>query len=128
MVGNVTLSGHLASGWTIYGMPLNQTNILSKTVNTIAKLKLVDPTFARETNMGLITTNGEANFWQGQLDINCTKGTSAKDTFLRLDGWTKGVAFMNGFNLGRYWPVMGPQVTGIYKNIFIILRLCNNSH
>lgn len=23
----------------------------------------------------------------------------------------KGVAFMNGFNLGRYWPVMGPQVT-----------------
>ena len=23
----------------------------------------------------------------------------------------KGQAFLNGFNLGRYWPVMGPQVT-----------------
>lgn len=23
----------------------------------------------------------------------------------------KGVAFLNGFPLGRYWPVMGPQVT-----------------
>lgn len=33
------------------------------------------------------------------------------DTFLRLDGWNKGVAFLNGFNLGRYWPVAGPQIT-----------------
>ena len=23
----------------------------------------------------------------------------------------KGQAFINGFNLGRYWPVRGPQVT-----------------
>jgi len=23
----------------------------------------------------------------------------------------QGVAFVNGFNLGRYWPVAGPQVT-----------------
>ena len=33
------------------------------------------------------------------------------DTFLRLDGWNKGIAFLNGFNLGRYWPVVGPQIT-----------------
>ncbi|KAL3191801.1 hypothetical protein MRX96_059535 [Rhipicephalus microplus] len=26
-------------------------------------------------------------------------------------GWGKGVAFVNGFNLGRYWPSIGPQVT-----------------
>ncbi|MEY9929103.1 beta-galactosidase [Catenulispora sp. GP43] len=30
------------------------------------------------------------------------------DTFLHLDGWTKGVAWVNGFNLGRYWS-RGPQ-------------------
>lgn len=23
----------------------------------------------------------------------------------------KGIAFVNGFNLGRYWPVIGPQIT-----------------
>ena len=23
----------------------------------------------------------------------------------------QGQAFINGFNLGRYWPVLGPQVT-----------------
>ena len=33
------------------------------------------------------------------------------DTFLQLDGWHKGVAFINGFNLGRYWPIVGPQKT-----------------
>ncbi|CAL1534925.1 unnamed protein product [Lymnaea stagnalis] len=32
------------------------------------------------------------------------------DTFLRLDGWTKGVVLINGFNLGRYWFI-GPQRT-----------------
>ena len=30
------------------------------------------------------------------------------DTFLDFTGWGKGVAFINGFNLGRYWEV-GPQ-------------------
>ncbi len=30
------------------------------------------------------------------------------DTFLDLDGFGKGVAFINGFNLGRFWEI-GPQ-------------------
>ncbi|MCC3375101.1 beta-galactosidase [Cohnella sp. REN36] len=30
------------------------------------------------------------------------------DTFVHMAGWTKGVVFVNGFNLGRYWEV-GPQ-------------------
>jgi hypothetical protein len=25
--------------------------------------------------------------------------------------WHKGVAYVNKYNLGRYWPVVGPQVT-----------------
>lgn len=25
--------------------------------------------------------------------------------------FTQGIAFINGFNLGRYWPVVGPQIT-----------------
>lgn len=32
------------------------------------------------------------------------------DTFLALPGWTKGVVWINGFNLGRYWD-RGPQRT-----------------
>ncbi|HEX8601574.1 MAG TPA: beta-galactosidase family protein [Pseudoduganella sp.] len=30
------------------------------------------------------------------------------DSFLSLPGWNKGVAWVNGFNLGRYWK-QGPQ-------------------
>jgi beta-galactosidase len=30
------------------------------------------------------------------------------DTFLDFEGWGKGCAFLNGFNLGRYWEI-GPQ-------------------
>lgn len=32
------------------------------------------------------------------------------DTFLKLEGWGKGVAWINGFNLGRFWE-RGPQRT-----------------
>jgi beta-galactosidase len=32
------------------------------------------------------------------------------DTFIDMFGWTKGVVFINGFNLGRYWD-KGPQRT-----------------
>ena len=36
---------------------------------------------------------------------------SIQDTYLSLSSqWTKGVAFVNGFNLGRYWNI-GPQLT-----------------
>jgi beta-galactosidase len=33
---------------------------------------------------------------------------SPRDTFLGLPGWIKGAAWVNGFNLGRYWNI-GPQ-------------------
>ena len=31
------------------------------------------------------------------------------DTFVDLEGFTKGNVYINGFNLGRYWQTMGPQ-------------------
>lgn len=34
-----------------------------------------------------------------------------QDTFVRLDGFTKGNVYINGFNLGRYWNPAGPQKT-----------------
>jgi len=32
------------------------------------------------------------------------------DVFLDMHGWGKGIVFVNGYNLGRYWKV-GPQQT-----------------
>ena len=45
-------------------------------------------------------------FLSGDFDINETA-----DTFIRLDGFTKGVVLVNGFNIGRYWNTAGPQKT-----------------
>ena len=28
-----------------------------------------------------------------------------------MPAWSKGVLFLNGFNLGWYWPSVGPQMT-----------------
>ncbi|KAM6348161.1 beta-galactosidase-1-like protein isoform 3-T3 [Alca torda] len=35
----------------------------------------------------------------------------AWDTFVKFPGWSKGQLWINGFNLGRYWPCHGPQQT-----------------
>uniref|UniRef100_A0A8C4WB34 Galactosidase beta 1 like n=1 Tax=Gopherus evgoodei TaxID=1825980 RepID=A0A8C4WB34_9SAUR len=35
----------------------------------------------------------------------------AWDTFVKFPGWSKGQLWINGFNVGRYWPVRGPQQT-----------------
>ncbi|XP_053784728.1 beta-galactosidase-1-like protein 2 isoform X3 [Desmodus rotundus] len=45
-------------------------------------------------------------FFLGALSVDL----SASDTFMKLEGWEKGVAFVNGQNLGRYWNI-GPQET-----------------
>ena len=91
-------------------MPLNDTNALFKVVNEVSDGKMNAPNLAGRTNNELKITNTMGSFWKGQLAIECENGKMANDTFLQLEGWTKGIAFVNGFNLGRYWPVMGPQV------------------
>ncbi|XP_015598574.1 beta-galactosidase-1-like protein 2 [Cephus cinctus] len=35
--------------------------------------------------------------------------TKAQDTFIDLTGWSKGIVFINGFNLGRYCHLGPPQ-------------------
>ncbi|ELK17923.1 Beta-galactosidase-1-like protein 2 [Pteropus alecto] len=45
-------------------------------------------------------------FFLGALSI----ALSPLDTFMKLEGWEKGVVFINGQNLGRYWNI-GPQET-----------------
>lgn len=48
-----------------------------------------------------------ASFLRGYLDI---EGKPC-DTFIRLDGFHKGIVIVNGFNLGRYYNDAGPQKT-----------------
>ncbi|XP_015079424.1 beta-galactosidase 17 [Solanum pennellii] len=65
-------------------------------------------------------------FYTGHLTVD-----EVKDTFLSFRGWSKGVAIINGFNLGRFWPSFGPQcnlyvpapILQVGKNLVVILEL-----
>ncbi|CAN6359341.1 unnamed protein product [Urochloa humidicola] len=46
-------------------------------------------------------------FYEGHFHINSE--SEIKDTFISFRGWNKGVAFVNNFNIGRFWPARGPQ-------------------
>ncbi|MBP1996846.1 glycoside hydrolase family 35 protein [Paenibacillus eucommiae] len=74
-------------GWTIYPLPLDSLNSL--------KFKPIDKT----------GKSNEPNFYKATFEVE-----TAADTFIRLDGWTKGNVWINGFHLGRYWN-RGPQKT-----------------
>ena len=91
IIGNITINGAVLVNWKIY--PINLDNLVSATdgyLNTDQHQKgLFAPTF-----------------FHGEFYVD-----SSYDTFLHLPRWTKGQAFVNGFNLGRYWPVIGPQIT-----------------
>ena len=50
-------------------------------------------------------TEGLPAFYRFELDID-----EPCDTYLNTDGFGKGCAFVNGFNIGRFWEI-GPQRT-----------------
>ncbi|MFC7722594.1 glycoside hydrolase family 35 protein [Nonomuraea recticatena] len=83
LLGEVLLNGSELAGWTSRPLPLTSLEGL--------------PFAATRT-----VTIGPA-FHRGTFEV-----AEAADTFLHLDGWTKGNAWINGFALGRYWS-RGPQ-------------------
>lgn len=87
---------------TISGTPLTNWNMTGYTFSDVSSLR----------NMATIriesgTLNNGPIFLRGRFTIV----GQPLDTFLDTIGWGKGVAFVNGHNLGRYWPLVGPQIT-----------------
>ena len=70
--------------WTIYTLPLDNVEQLQFKKNA---------------------SQGDPRFYRGTFEVD-----EIGDTFVELAGWKKGVVFVNGFNLGRYWE-KGPQET-----------------
>lgn len=80
----VMLDKHFHSGWEHFCLPLDNVG---------------------EVDFNSGYREGLPAFYKFELTIE-----DFGDTFLRLDGWGKGCAFINGFNLGRFWEI-GPQKT-----------------
>ena len=52
------------------------------------------------------TLSNRPAFYKGKFQVD-----KKADTFLRLDGFGKGFVLINGFNIGRYYTLAGPQKT-----------------
>jgi beta-galactosidase len=81
----VRLERQFLFNWTIHSLPLDD----------LSKLTI---------DSDIVETKGP-EFYKGTFEVE-----ECADTFLELKGWTKGVVYVNGFNLGRYWEA-GPQQT-----------------
>lgn len=127
IVGNVTINGCLLEDWSMYSLPLVSLPswVQSPAESNLSSHSVVDKRY----NLGLQTA---PTFYAGMLEVTVQgDDDSARDTFLKLDGITKAVVYVNGYNLGRYW-VIGPQqnlyVPGCYlnqngSNIVVVLEL-----
>jgi len=86
----VTLAGMTLMNWQIYPLPLGDAWVAA-----LAR----DAT--RTGTAGDIARPGQ--FFRGTFRLE-----TAADTFIDMSGYRKGVVWVNGHNLGRYWDI-GPQ-------------------
>ncbi|KAG0725488.1 Beta-galactosidase [Chionoecetes opilio] len=107
ITANVSLSGHILENWTMAPLPLTNAKRLDRALTRLRRWAAsmhLPPHRLQGTDKGGMT------FFTGHFQIP-TNSSHPMDTFLRLDGWSKGLAWVNNFCLGRYWPEVGPQVT-----------------
>ncbi|CAM6096522.1 unnamed protein product [Calypogeia fissa] len=91
-------------GWTAYPIPLeNIQDVASGLVRHQPNVQQSAALLELKRQPENWSTGGPS-FYKGRLDVD-----KPADTFVSLKGWSKGVFFINGFNLGRYWPTKGPQ-------------------
>lgn len=81
---SVTLAGHMLTGWKVYDLPMIDPGTL--------------PFSTAHTAVG-------PTFYRGHFSLKKTG-----DTFLDMRGMKKGVVWINGHILGRFWNI-GPQET-----------------
>lgn len=82
--GGVKINDHRHFGFEIYPLPLDERQIAA-------------------LDFGIGYIENTPAFYRFELDID-----ELCDTFLDTDGFGKGCAFVNGFNIGRFWEI-GPQ-------------------
>ncbi|XP_028818023.1 beta-galactosidase-1-like protein 2 isoform X2 [Denticeps clupeoides] len=89
LVGDIALNHIPVKGFTVYSLDMT-------------------PSFLDRLKTGKWKTVSEIPTCPGFFQGNLTVHGHARDTFVKLLGWNKGVVFVNGHLLGRYWFI-GPQ-------------------
>ncbi|MBR7720024.1 glycoside hydrolase family 35 protein [Hymenobacter properus] len=87
ITNNVRLDGQQVRGWQMFGLPFDRA-----------------PTATKATEKQLAANAGPV------IRTATFAVDKPADTYLDLRAWGKGVVWVNGHNLGRYWSI-GPQQT-----------------
>uniref|UniRef100_A0A803V355 Galactosidase beta 1 like n=1 Tax=Ficedula albicollis TaxID=59894 RepID=A0A803V355_FICAL len=93
LLGNLSLNSRPLSNWLIYPLA----------IDTAVQQGWPQAALPKSSSGGRV---GPA-FYTGTFEIPGI----AWDTFVKFPGWSKGLLWINGFNLGRYWTRRGPQQT-----------------
>ncbi|XP_076858236.1 beta-galactosidase-1-like protein isoform X2 [Brachyhypopomus gauderio] len=112
LLGNLILGNDVLTDWLIYSLDIDEV-IHSGWPQSMRK----DIRSGSETDGGSGPT-----VYSGTLQLP----GPAHDTFIRCHGWTKGQVWINGVNLGRYWPQRGPQQTLYVPGPLLSSTLPNN--
>ncbi|KAG9455716.1 hypothetical protein H6P81_000224 [Aristolochia fimbriata] len=113
---------------SVDGIVLKQWKMLPISFQNMKNLLNVNPIQQVAESRAEISREGP-QFYMGQFSIDPTN--QVKDTFLSFRGWSKGIAFVNNFNVGRFWPLVGPQcdlyipapILNQGENVVVVLEL-----
>lgn len=128
ILSSVYLNGRILQHWKMTSIPLNNLNDIAK-INPIIQVASPDIQEDLALRKAQENVSKEPAFYAGHFSID--KEEHVQDTFLSFRGWGKGVAFVNDFNIGRYWPGRGPQCN-LYvpapvlkrgENVLVLLEL-----
>ncbi|KFX93893.1 hypothetical protein O988_06585 [Pseudogymnoascus sp. VKM F-3808] len=86
IVGNVTVGSTVLVNWDMFSLSMQEPPASHSPPPVLENLTASGPIF-----------------YKGSFNVKSTG-----DTYLELPGWTKGIVWVNGVILGRYWTV-GPQ-------------------
>ncbi|SBV98541.1 Beta-galactosidase [uncultured Dysgonomonas sp.] len=97
IISPVVINGMEIEGdWQMYQIPMDEAPDFSK---------MQQSSVYSNTESAAKRLLGAPTLYKGTFNL-----TEAGDTFLDMEDWGKGIVFINGKNIGRYWHV-GPQQT-----------------
>nr|XP_025974710.1 beta-galactosidase [Dromaius novaehollandiae] len=116
LVSNLTLDQDILVEWEIY--PLDIDGAVNHDINGQPE--------QLERSVGNPSSYEAPTFYTGRLSIPGGIPDLPQDTYIKFPGWTKGQIWINGFNLGRYWPARGPQLTLFVPSNILVSSVPNN--
>uniref|UniRef100_A0A8B9SZM0 Beta-galactosidase n=1 Tax=Anas platyrhynchos TaxID=8839 RepID=A0A8B9SZM0_ANAPL len=116
LVSNLTLDQDILVEWEIY--PLDIDGAVNHSIHGYPDQP--------ERYVGNPLSYETPTFYTGRLLIPGGIPDLPQDTYVNFPGWTKGQIWINGFNLGRYWPARGPQLTLFVPRNILVSSVPNN--